>query len=207
MITVIIPSLHTAYLKPLVSAIKKNLPCSHEILIQSEKGYLKAVLRGVEKAKGDVLIIMDGDGSHNPVHFRQMFQLLSKADIVVGSRYVPGGFSNDIFLRRIISRFFCKLTRFVLDLNIADVMSGFIVLRKSTLKSININAFGYKIGLDILMQAKGKFSVLECPIVFRKSRMGDYVKLRNIKDGVQTLTFIAKLFICRVSLVSTHKIA
>lgn len=200
MISVIIPTLNPSHVRPLIIAIKMNiLPLPHEIIIETEIGYLKAVASGLHKAKGDIIVIMDGDGSHNPVHFRKMFTLLKKADIIIGSRYVTGGYSNDLFARRIVSRFFCKVARALLGFrDIADVMSGFIIVKKTTLNGIKLNSFGYKIGLSILTQAKGKFRIVEYPIVFEKSHIHDYVKLRNVKDGIQTVTFIVKLFIYRM---------
>jgi dolichol-phosphate mannosyltransferase len=201
MISIIIPSLDTENVKPLIAIIEKSIyPLPYEILIQTEKGYVNAVLNGLRKAKGDVIVIMDGDGSHNPVFFGKMFLMLKDFDIVIGSRYAVGGYSNDILLRKFVSRFFCKLTRTLLGLKeISDVMSGFIVLKRNVLKSVKLDFYGYKIGLSILMQAKGKFKIGECPIIFEKSRIGDYVKPRNIKDGFQTLIFIAKLFIFRLT--------
>jgi dolichol-phosphate mannosyltransferase len=184
----------------LIRAIEKNLSQEHEILVQTERGYVKAILSGIGKAKGDVIIIIDGDGSHNPVHFQGMFNLLERSDIVIGSRYVVGARSDDILIRRMISRFFCKGARLVLGLKeISDVMSGFIMVKKQVLDQISINPLGYKIGVSILMQAKNKFSITEYPIIFEKSSLGNYVKLRNIRDGMQTIIFIGKLFICRLT--------
>jgi len=200
MISVIVPTLNPSHVRPLITAIEMNiLPFPHEIIIETQIGYLKAVASGLQKSKGDIIVIMDGDGSHNPVHFRKMFALLDKTDIIIGSRYVTGGYSNDLFARRLVSRFFCKVARALLGFsNIADVMSGFIVMKKTVLKSIKLDSFGYKIGLSILTQSRGKFRITEYPITFEKSHIHDYVKLRNIKDGVQTVTFIVKLFIHRV---------
>jgi hypothetical protein len=127
-----------------------------------------------------------------------MFKLLEKFDIVIGSRYVIGAKSDDVLIRRLISRLFCKGARALLGLNqISDVMSGFIVVKKEVLNQIYIDSIGYKIGISILMQAKNRFTIAEYPITFKKSSIGNYVKLRNIRDGVQTLIFIGKLFIYR----------
>jgi len=171
----------------------------YEILVQTEPSYVNAVLSGFNKAKGDVVVIMDCDGSHNPVYFQGMFNLLKRADIVIGSRYVVGARSDDLLIRRLISRFFCKCTRLLLGLQeISDVMSGFIVIKKSVLDQLRIETVGYKIGVSILMQANHRFTIAEYPIVFAKSKLGNYVKLRNIRDGLQTIVFIGKLFLCRV---------
>lgn len=201
MISVIIPALDAESVKPLISSIKNNLQHHpHEILVQSEKGYLNAISSGIKRARGEIIIIMDGDGSHNPKYLTRMLSLIEKADIVIGSRYTYGGYSNDIFIRRMISRFFCKIARVLLGFpQIADVMSGFIMVKKEVLNNIRLDAYGYKIGLSILMQAKGKYRIAECPIIFEKSYLGDYVKPRNIKDAVQTLIFITKLFILRIT--------
>lgn len=199
MISVVIPSLKPGLMRPLLDSIEANIKGSYEVLVQTEQGYLKAVLAGFNKAKGDVVVIMDCDGSHNPVYFQGMFDLLKRADIVIGSRYVAGARSDDVLIRRLVSRFFCKCTRVLLGLReIADVMSGFIVIKRSVLDQLRIDSVGYKIGVSILMQANHRFAIAEYPIVFAKSRFGNYVKLRNIRDGLETIVFIGKLFVRRV---------
>jgi dolichol-phosphate mannosyltransferase len=208
MISVVIPSLNPESVQPLVHTIKTHLLSEHEILVQTDQGYVQAVLSGIKKSKGEVIVIIDGDGSHNPVYFQDMFKLLEKFDIVIGSRYVIGAKSDDVLIRRLISRLFCKGTRALLGLNqISDVMSGFIVVRKEVLNQICINSIGYKIGISILMQAKNRFTIAEYPITFKKSSIGNYVKLRNIRDGVQTLIFIGKLFIYRFVLEEKSRTA
>jgi len=199
MISVVIPSLKPTLMQPLLESIEASIKEDYEILVQTEPSYVNAVLSGFNKAKGDVVVIMDCDGSHNPVYFQGMFNLLKRADIVIGSRYVVGARSDDVLIRRLISRFFCKCTRLLLGLQeISDVMSGFIVIKKSVLDQLRIETVGYKIGISILMQANQRFTIAEYPIVFTKSKLGNYVKLRNIRDGLQTIAFIGKLFLCRI---------
>lgn len=192
------PTLDTSYLPLLISQIDEHMPCVYEVLVQKEKGFLNAVLCGLNRAKGDVIVIIDSDGSHNPAYLPKMIRMLDNADIVLGSRYIEGAESGDVFLRRFLSRMYCLVGRSMLRIKVADIMSGFIVMKRGVLGKVRLNSLGYKVGLSILMQAK-EFKVAECPIVMKKSQIGTYVKSRNLLDGIKTLLFIFRLAIQRLA--------
>ena len=195
-VSIIIPALDLKHIPDLTVHIQKSLVCPHEILVQQEKGFVNAVLSGLDRAQGNVVVIMDSDGSHDPAHLPAMLKILKYGDIVIGSRYAPGGNTEDLIIRRVVSRFFCKVARSLLRLdNVSDVMSGYIVVRKEVFRTIKLSSVGYKVGLDILLQARGRFRILECPICFQKSKKGDFVKPSSIKQGLKTLAFIFKLFV------------
>lgn len=195
-VSVIIPCKNEPFLPFLLEQISLNLTQLCEVKIQREKGLSNAVLQGIRHSVGDVVVVMDADGSHNPRCVPAMVDKLAFCSVVVGSRYVEGGKTNDYVLRRFVSRFFCKLARFLLDLDIKDTMSGFIVAKKWVFKQLDLRPFGYKFGLEIMVKGKGWLDIREFPVVFEKRVMG-YSKT-GLLQGLKTFACIFRLFLWRL---------
>ncbi|MEM3640595.1 MAG: glycosyltransferase [Candidatus Bathyarchaeia archaeon] len=195
MISIIIPARGTEpYLPHLVNDIRKHVSRPYEVLIQTEKEFGNAVLTGVKRAHGQFIVIMDADGSHNPKYLPEMIKKLHGADVVIGSRYVAGGWNGDTFLRKIASILFCKISLLLLRLEIRDPMSGFLALRKHVFERLVINPIGYKIGLEIIVKGRRKLRIIEQPIIFEKCKMGkDSVSHSNFKQAFKTFQFMFRL--------------
>jgi len=199
LVSVIIPCKNEPYLNRLISEIDNCLAYSHEILVQTEPGLAKAVMCGAKRAKGDVLVVLDGDGSHNPRTLNKMVSLVATYPVVVGSRYVNGGVSNDSLVRQFLSRLFCRIARATLKLEIEDPMSGFVAIDHRVLNSVHLEPFGYKFALELLVKSNGCFRVLECPITFEARKMGN--SKTSAKTGISTMAFILLLWLWK----ATHK--
>jgi dolichol-phosphate mannosyltransferase len=196
MISIIVPTLNEPYVMELIKTIDRiNLP-PYEIHIRTDKGLANAVLAGVKISKGEVITIMDGDGSHNPKYIQPMIDQLDKADIIIGSRYVEGGNSNDYFIRHIISRLYCKIARSLLNLNISDTMSGFVVAKKEVFDNLDLRPLGYKFALEMVLKGKNRYKVLEYPVTFDKRKMGR--SKTGALQGLKTLQFIIKLWLWKI---------
>ncbi len=124
------------------------------IVRTSDRGLSPAVLDGLRRAQGDVLVCMDADLSHPPETLPQMLAKLDQgADFVLGSRYVAGGTTSDDwgFLRWLNSRVAITLARPLTT--VRDPMSGFFALRRETFaRGEAFNPVGYKIGLEIMVK-------------------------------------------------------
>ncbi len=135
-------------------------------------GLSSAVLDGAAQAEGDIVVVMDADLSHPPEKIPEMVEKISKgeAEVVIGSRYVPGGsVENWPLRRRLVSKTATLLARGLTK--VKDPMSGFIAFRKSVIDGVKLNPVGYKVGLEILV--KGRYSkVVEVPIHFANRRAG-----------------------------------
>lgn len=134
---------------------------------RGERGLGLAVLEGLRRAQGEVLVVMDADLSHPPEVLPAMLQALDRgADFVVGSRYARGG-STDAgwgLLRNLNSRVATALARPLTS--ITDPMSGFFALTRPVFeRGRNLNPLGYKIGLELLVRC-GCQHVEEVPIHF-----------------------------------------
>lgn len=160
----------------------------------SKKGLVSAVLDGIARADGqfEFIVVLDADLSHNPKYVRPMLEmaLSQRADLVIGSRYVKGGQSNDSLKRRLISLGANSLFKASFSRKVKDATSGFRVYsRKASTYLVDSNlsdpiSNSYAGQIDILRRmVKGNFRIREYPIVFTPRKVG-YSKLKSsdIKD-------------------------
>jgi dolichol-phosphate mannosyltransferase len=146
-----------------------------EIVVRSsDRGLSQAVLEGLRRGRGEVLVCMDADLSHPPEVLPAMLAKLDAgADFVLGSRYVSGGTTSHDwgFLRWANSR---AATLLAMPLtSVSDPMSGFFALRRSTFElGQDFNPIGYKIGLELIVKCRCE-RVVELPIHFEDRRFGE----------------------------------
>ncbi len=132
----------------------------------------------VALAGGAGLVLeMDSDFSHDPAYLPRLLGAAEGADLVLGSRYVPGGGVSDwSTLRRAISRGGSAYARLVLGLRVRDLTGGFKCFRREVLEAIDLDSIqsrGYAFQVETTYRAiRAGFDVVEVPIVFRDRRLG-----------------------------------
>ncbi|MEP6698172.1 MAG: polyprenol monophosphomannose synthase [Verrucomicrobiota bacterium] len=146
-------------------------------LLQRERpagGLAGAVLEGAAIAQSRWVLVMDADLSHPPERIGDLMAPLfdGSQDMVIGSRYVPGGRTPGWpWWRRCMSRAACllawPLTR------TKDPLSGFFATERARLIQCKNDAAGFKIALELIVQARRGFRVHEIPIVFRDRERGE----------------------------------
>ncbi|MBI2971129.1 MAG: polyprenol monophosphomannose synthase [Candidatus Aenigmarchaeota archaeon] len=168
-------------------------------LIQRPKklGIGSAYKDGFRQAKGDVVFEMDADLSHDPSSLPDFVRALQTSDVVVGSRYIPGGrIEGWGIYRKAVSMIANMLARKLLQLRVHDVTSGFRAYRRSALRVFGkkeIRSDGYSFQLEVLYRmVSDGCSVREIPIVFRDRIIGKS-KLGKIKEVVNYLLTVARL--------------
>ena len=126
----------------------------------------------------DVVVTMDSDFSHDPQVIPRMLDAIeSGSDVVVGSRYVPGGGTRDWPLhRRLLSRWGNEYTGWILGVGVRDCTSGFRAYRASALAAIHpetTRADGYAFLTELMVRSVRQGArVVEVPIVFVDRRYG-----------------------------------
>ena len=130
-------------------------------------GFRVALDGGAER-----IIEMDADFSHDPSYLPGLVEATERADLAIGSRYVPGGGITDWGpMRRFISRGGSVYARAALGLPIRDLTGGFKCFRRIVLETIDldtIEARGYAFQVETTYRAiKAGFRVVEVPIVFK----------------------------------------
>lgn len=152
-----------------------------EVLHRKEKNGLgRAYLAGFAHALAagaQFVCEMDADLSHDPQYLPALLSAARDADVVLGSRYVPGGGVSDWGpLRRLISRGGSTYARTVLRLPQRDLTGGFKCMRREVLEAIELDSVrsqGYVFQIEITYRAVlAGFRVTEVPIVFRDRTIG-----------------------------------
>lgn len=126
----------------------------------------------------DVIGEMDADGSHQPEQLHRLLDRLRTADLVIGSRYVPGGsVVNWPWRRLLLSRGGNAYVRLLLGLRVHDATAGYRVFRRQTLEAIDLAAVrstGYVFQTDMAYRAdRSGMRVAEVPIEFVERVRGD----------------------------------
>jgi dolichol-phosphate mannosyltransferase len=131
-----------------------------------------AVMEGFLAATAPVVGVMDADFSHPPAALPRLLHALSSngADVVIGSRYIPGGdAANWPRSRLLLSKLACVLARPLTP--VRDATSGFFLIKRSVIEGVTIRAGGFKICLELLMRSPVT-SVVEVPYVFVDRTIG-----------------------------------
>jgi dolichol-phosphate mannosyltransferase len=155
--------------------VKKIAGYTMDIIHRTSKnGLSSAILSGIQRAKGDTIVVMDSDFSHPPQIIPKMIESLKKyqCDLVIASRYISGGKINGWTVKRkIMSKVATLIAKKGLGVKTKDPMSGFFAFKKNILKGINFDAIGYKILLEILVK-KSEIAVKEIPYTFENRTFG-----------------------------------
>jgi dolichol-phosphate mannosyltransferase len=146
--------------------------------------YIAGFHHALDRGAGLVLE-MDSDFSHDPAYLPRLLEAGERADLAIGSRYVPGGgVGNWSALRRAISRGGSAYARLVLGLRVHDLTGGFKCFRREVLEAIDLDSIqsrGYAFQVEMTYRAVQKgFGVVEVPIVFRERRAGKSKMDRSI---------------------------
>jgi dolichol-phosphate mannosyltransferase len=147
---------------------------------EGKQGLGAAYLAGFAWARDhgyDVAVEMDADGSHAPEELPKLLDALTTADVVLGSRWVPGGtVVNWPFHRFVISRTGNFYVRMAIGVPIKDITGGYRAFRMAVLDKIELDSVasqGYCFQVDLAWRAlRHGFRVVELPITFAERERG-----------------------------------
>jgi len=160
--------------------LTETLPGIHALHRPGKMGLGTAYIKGFEWAVEhgyDYVFEMDCDFSHHPRYLPTFMTEIASADLVIGSRYIPGGDTpNWSLLRRFISRGGNAFARLMLGLKTHDCTGGFRCYRREMLQQvpwgeIHLQGYGFQVGSVFYVENLGG-RVAEFPIVFEDRRVG-----------------------------------
>jgi dolichol-phosphate mannosyltransferase len=174
-------------------AIADTLAAEHpfvDVLHRQEKeGLGRAYVAGFRRALADgaeLVLEMDCDFSHSPADVPRLIEAAeSGADLVLGSRYVPGGGTRNWGLaRRLISRGGSVYTALFLHMGVKDPTGGFKCFRRAVLERLDLDAItprGYAFQIETTYRVKqAGFTVVEIPITFVDREVGQSKMSRSV---------------------------
>ena len=180
----------------------RNLCCQHDCKYVSRHGgnnYGDPIRTGINEANGEFILFMDADGSHSPEFIANLFKYISENDIVIASRYVSNGSTQDNLILRLMSRILNITYSFVLGLPCNDVSNSYKIYRKDQLKSIDLTCNNFDIVEEIIFKIyrnNKNIKIKEVPYSFQKRMFGK--TKRNLFLFIVTYVYtIVKLRIMR----------
>jgi glycosyltransferase involved in cell wall biosynthesis len=164
------------------------------IVSQTGRGKGNALVCGFRAARGDVIVALDADGSTQPDEIERFVAALERgADVAKGSRFLPGGGSDDItILRHSGNWFFCRLVNILFGVRYTDLCYGYNAFWRDCLTALDLDCDGFEI--ETLMNvraAKAKLSVAEVPS-YERCRLHGQSNLRTFRDGWRVLRTICR---------------
>lgn len=137
--------------------------------------YGHAIRTGISESRGDRVVIMDADGSHDPEFLRQFWEHRNEADLIIASRYMKGGHTENVAVLVFMSLIVNVVFRLVLGLKCADVSNSFRLYRAADLKALTLRCDHFDIVEEILVNlafSRKNFSILEIPCTFHQRKEG-----------------------------------
>ena len=165
----------------LADGLARQHPGRIDVLHRTERpGLGRSYVDGIRRALGktvDVICQMDCDLSHDPKHLPALVAATDAADLVIGSRYIPGGeVVNWPVRRRILSRFANGYSRAVTRLGAHDCTGGYRCWRREAIAALPLEQFGsdgYSFLVEMLYAAAARgYRMAEVPITFVERRQG-----------------------------------
>jgi dolichol-phosphate mannosyltransferase len=161
-----------------VRSLAQSDPRVRGILRIGRRGLSTACIEGILASSAPYVAIMDGDLQHDDRLLPKMLEVLQRegCDVVVGSRYVPGGGVGNWDSRRVqISALANWLSRILCKIEITDPMSGFFMFRRPVFEAAvrKMSGQGFKILLDFLASSSRALVVRELPYRFGERRFGE----------------------------------
>lgn len=177
----------------------RRYPHIHLLQRTGERGRGTAGIAGFKRALelgAAIIVEMDADFSHQPRHLSAMLAALHDCDVVIGSRFIPGGTDHERSRgRQLVSHLACAYVRLLLGLKVRDVSSGFRVFRRTVLADVGLDDLrskGPSLVLELLYRVvRQGWRICEVPIEFRERRHG-----KSKLDSwilLQTLFMVAKI--------------
>lgn len=170
-------------------AVAKQLLPTIKVVYQTGKGKGDALRAGVEACQGDIILLLDSDGSTDPNEIPRFVEALLRGfDYVKGSRYLQGGGSYDLtLLRRLGNYFLCNFVNFLFRTRSSDLCYGYNAFWRHCLEHVAIDCDGFEIETHLyLRMCKAQLKIAEVPSIENKRIYGSS-NLNALKDGFRIL--------------------
>jgi glycosyltransferase involved in cell wall biosynthesis len=167
------------------------------VVAEPNKGKGVAVRAGLAAATGDIIVMLDADGSMDPHEIGWFVSPLQHDfDFVKGSRYVTGGGSDDItLLRSAGNRALTGLANMVLRSDYSDLCYGYIAMRRECLQVLELESDGFEIETELIVRAsRAGLRIAEVPSR-ELSRISGNSNLNTFRDGWRVLRTLAREYV------------
>lgn len=167
--------------------VVRSLGC--RAILQPGKGFGDALAHGFKNASGDIIVIMDADGSPDPQEIPQLLAKLNEGyDMVLGSRYLAGTKTKDDTLLRFMgNKLFTFLTNLIHGTKMTDCLYFFAAIKKDILNSLEFKSKDFAFCLEVpvkIHKAGYKIGEIAC---HERARFADDSRVNALTDGAKIL--------------------
>jgi dolichol-phosphate mannosyltransferase len=164
---------------------------------QGGNHYGDAVRTGIRASRGEFVITMDSDGSHNPQFIHELWKNRSKADVIIASRYIPGGVTENPWLLVAMSRVLNVVFKIFVGIPVYDVSNSFRLYRGDLLRSVHPTYTNFDVLEEILAKviwcnSEQIAKVIEIPFRFEQ-RLHGKPKRKLVVFAMQFLVALFRL--------------
>lgn len=164
----------------------------YEVIVQEGRGCGDAFTTGVKHATGDVIILMDADGSHNPADIPKLLKCIDEgADAAFGSRYMPGsGSDDDTIIRYIGNKLFTFLLNKVQGVELTDGLFLYVAAKREVFEAIEMKSANFEYCVEFPIKVhKAGFRIAQVPC-FEPKRLAGRSKVNAFYHGLRILWVI-----------------
>ncbi|MGH7378502.1 MAG: glycosyltransferase, partial [Candidatus Methylomirabilales bacterium] len=172
------------------------------VLLQPERGYGGALRAGFAATTAPYIATMDADLSHRPVFLEEFWKRRNEAEVLIASRYVPGGQADMGRFRRLLSHILNRTYRRVLSLPLRDLSSGFRLYRRHVVERLPLQARDFDVLEEILIRIHADgWRIQEVPFHYM-ARGSGRSHARLIKFGWALLKTLVRMWRLRNSVAA-----
>jgi dolichol-phosphate mannosyltransferase len=165
-------------------------------------GYAGALETGFAEARGNYVLTLDADLSHEPAFAAKLWRARTQADIVIASRYARGGAAYTGAMRKWLSRLLNLWMRRVLSMPVRDLSSGFRLYRREAVENLRLDARNFEVIEEVLVKAYAQgYSIFEIPFTYFPRESGRS-HARLLRFGLDLMRASFKLWRLRNSISS-----
>ncbi len=171
---------------------------------QEEPSFGGAFKTAIRYAEKDKFLILDSDGSHDPKYIPDVYRKFTDegCDVVIGSRYVEGGKTNDAKSSIVMSHILNGMFRFFLGIKAKDISTDYRMYETAQLKKVELTCHNYDVLQEVLLRLRlnkpdKKLKIGEIPIEFNKRIYGES-KRRLIPFIMSYIKTLCKLTVTRI---------
>ena len=137
------------------------------VVAEHRRGFAGALETGFAEARGDYVLTLDADQSHDPDFVAKMWRARGRGDIVIALRYTRGGVAYTRFVRRATSWLLNGVLRWMLSMPVRDLSSGYRLYRRDTLANLDLRSTNFEVLEEILVKAYAQgFIIVEVPFTY-----------------------------------------
>jgi glycosyltransferase involved in cell wall biosynthesis len=164
------------------------------VVLEPTKGKGAALKRGFSEATGDIIVMLDADGSADGGEIQRFVDvLLAGADFAKGSRFLPGGGSADLTrIRTLGNQTFTGLVNLICQTRFSDLCYGYNAFWRDCLQFIQVDVSGFEVETRLMMTvATAGLAMVEVPS-WEYNRVHGVSNLNAVRDGLRVLRSIAR---------------